>query len=139
MDEYSKTKPTRAQLNAQKNIYHVFVRALKLRAQVGLHSHEHVAPQPIQIDLSVAVHEPEIAQSTNIVCYESLTAQIAKTIAGGHIDLVETLAAKIADKIMTDKRILQLHLRIEKPNAIENAQAAGIEIERIQNGYKTNS
>ena len=53
-------------------------------------------------------------------------------IAQGHIDLVETLADMIADALLVDRRIRQLRVQVEKPDAIDQAQSVGIAIERLQ-------
>jgi dihydroneopterin aldolase len=66
------------------------------------------------------------------VCYEAITNHIKKLIAQGHVDLVETLAEMIAEDLLANFPIQRLSVRIEKPNAIDEAAGVGIEIERLR-------
>ena len=50
----------------------------------------------------------------------------------GHIDLVETLAERIADRLMEDPRLVQIRVQIEKPQAIDQAASVGIAISRLR-------
>ena len=49
---------------------------------------------------------------------------------GGHLNLVETLAEKIAAHCLADKRVKVARVRIEKLKVIAEAQSVGVEIER---------
>ena len=53
-------------------------------------------------------------------------------ITNGHVDLVETLAKTIADDLLSRFPIQRLCVRIEKPDAIHEAESVGIEIERLR-------
>ena len=47
-----------------------------------------------------------------------------------HINLAETLAEKILEACLADKRVKSAKVRVEKLHALKSAQAAGVEIER---------
>ena len=66
----------------------------------------------------------------DVVCYNRLTQAIKAIIAEGHIKLVETLAERIAEVAMKHPMVLAATVRVEKPRAIAEAAAAGVEIER---------
>ncbi len=119
---------------AQRGLRHVFVRELKLMASIGIHPHERDQKQVIAIDVNVAVKENAAtpSQLSEVVCYETLCRQIRDLVDAGHIDLVETLAEDIARTILRDHRILMVRVSIEKPDAIAEAAAVGVEIERHQ-------
>lgn len=122
--------------NARRGLRHVFVNRLALEAQIGIHPHERAAPQTIwvSIDAAVAEHNAQATPSIeDVVCYEGISKKIIAIVARGHIDLVETLAETIADELMVDKRIVQVHIKVEKPDAISAADSVGIAIERLQN------
>ncbi len=111
----------------------VFVRGLKVEAMIGAYEHEKLAPQPLSIDLEVEVIEPSSPAADrleDVVCYNRLTEGIKAILAEGHIKLVETLAERIADLAMSHSMVLGVSVRIEKPNAIAAADAAGVEIVR---------
>ena len=53
-------------------------------------------------------------------------------IAEGHVNLVETLAERIAAACLKDRRVMAARVRIEKPEIIPNARSVGVEIERAR-------
>lgn len=127
--------------SATRGLRHVFVNRLALNARIGIHPHERAAAQNIFVSVDAAVAEQDLASDPaiepaieDVVCYEGICKEIEAIIASGHIDLVETLAETIADRLMQDKRIMQLHVKIEKPDAIKAAESVGIAIERLQTG-----
>jgi len=111
----------------------VFVTGLVLDAFIGAYDHEQGAPQPVRIDIEIDVIEPANPVSDNledVVCYNKLTQGIRAIIDEGHIKLVETLAERIADLALGHAMVNSVCVRIEKPNAIAEAAAAGVEIFR---------
>ena len=121
---------------ATRGLRHVFIQNLTLPARVGIYAHERANPQDLTISLDVAVLENATAQPEKIddvVCYEKLVLQIKQILNETHYDLIETLADVIAEKLMQDKRIAKLRIRLGKPSAISEAENVGIEIERLAN------
>ncbi len=111
----------------------VFVRGLKLDASIGAYDYEKAAPQPLSIDIEIEVIEPVDPTGDrleDVVCYNRLTQGVKAIIAEGHIKLVETLAERIAELAMAHPMVIAAAVRIEKPNAIAEAEAAGVEILR---------
>ena len=47
------------------------------------------------------------------------------------LDDLEVLAEDIASRLLADKRIIRLRIRLEKPEAIAEAAGVGVEIERL--------
>lgn len=120
--------------SATRGLRRVFIRDLILQARIGIHDHERAQSQPIVINIDASVEEDTsaIADTINdVVCYETLTLQIKDVIARGHTDLVEVLAENIADTLLRDQRIMRLRIRLEKPDAIDEAAGVGVEIERL--------
>ena len=121
--------------SAARGLRHVFINQLTLLAQIGIHPHERRAAQPIHISVNAAVPEAHGSNPESldeVVCYEAITNRIKKLIAQGHVDLVETLAEMIAEDLLAHFPIQRLCVRIEKPDAIEEAAGVGIEIERLR-------
>ena len=124
--------------SATRGLRRVFIRDLVLPARIGIHDHERAQAQPVIINVDASVEEAvEGADNTmtgtiaDVVCYETLTKQIKEVLGGGHTDLVEELAEEIADRLLTDARIIRLRIRLEKPEAIAEAAGVGVEIERL--------
>lgn len=111
----------------------VFVHGLMLDAYIGAYESEQGVTQPIRIDIDMEVIEPANPVSDaleDIVCYDRMTDGVKAILAEGHIKLVETLAERVADLALSHPMVLSIMVRIIKPNAIKEAQAAGVEIIR---------
>jgi len=132
MSERTKVQPLRI-ADAKKRIRHVFVRDLELDANIGVHRHEKGQLQPVRInvDLTVEEFEGEVGDKlANVVDYEAVVDGIKAILAGGHLNLVETLAERVAAHCLADKRVKVARVRIEKLKVIAEAQSVGVEIER---------
>ena len=121
--------------NSQAPVQHVFIRDLMLTALIGVYSHEKEKPQPIRINLDLGVKE-NLASSDDrlaeVVSYEEVADDVRKLVASGHVNLVETLAQRIADMCFRDRRVEAVRVRVEKLAVFEDAASAGVEIERFR-------
>ena len=111
----------------------VFVRDLVLDAYIGVYAAEQGVSQPVRIDIEIEVAEPSAPEADrleDVMCYNRLTQGVKDIIAAGHIKLVETLAERIAALALSHAMALSVRVRVEKPRAIEEADAAGVEIIR---------
>ena len=116
-------------------VRHVFVKDLEIIALLGVHEQERIKPQRIivNIDLSVAEGSSAIEDDIrNVVSYEVVVRKVEKIVAEGHVNLVETLAERIAAACLADVRVLAARVRIEKPDIIPNARSVGVEVERVR-------
>ncbi len=121
---------------AHPNIRHVFVRDLVIPALIGVHKHEKDGQQNIRINLDMEIPEAENSikdRLSDVVCYEEIVDGIREIVNAGHINLVETLAEKIAARILVDQRIERVRVKIEKLDIFADASSVGIEIERSHN------
>tara|TARA_B110000881_G_C18151439_1_gene306300 strand:- start:85 stop:495 length:411 start_codon:yes stop_codon:yes gene_type:complete len=119
--------------DAETLIQHVFIRDLTLPALIGVYIHEKENPQPIRINLDLAVKENMTANKdrlADVVSYEEIADGVRKLIASGHVNLVETLAQQIADMCFSHQRVQTVRVRVEKLAVFEDAVSAGVEIER---------
>lgn len=125
--------PVPAIAEASQPARRVFVRDLLLDALIGIYPEERVKPQKILINLDLWVAETpgEPPRSyAEVVCYENLVTRSKALLAQGHVDLVETLAERLAGLCLDDPRVLRARVRVEKPDAIAEAAGVGVEIER---------
>ena len=113
---------------------HIFVEGLQIEASIGVHPHEHEQSQPVIINIELDMGDmpaPEDDRLHETLDY-GLVAQKAEEIAlEAHVQLVETLAARIAEwALAEDDRVQACRVRISKPQALLKARAAGVEIVR---------
>jgi FolB domain-containing protein len=113
----------------------IFIENLNTYGILGIHPHEQRKPQPIRIsarvttDISRAAENDDILQSIN---YSTLAKQIAEFVDTTHFFTIEALIENLTKQILQDRRINSVWLRIEKPNAVPNADTVGVEITRQQ-------
>jgi len=120
--------------NATRGLRHVFVNRLAVEASIGIHPHEREKKQTIWLTIDAGVLEDSATPEAigDVVCYEDMCRIATALASDGHIDLVETLAERIADRLMEDPRLVQIRVQIEKPQAIDQAASVGIAISRLR-------
>jgi dihydroneopterin aldolase len=120
--------------DAAKGIRHLFVHDLVLACRIGVHPHERDRPQKVRLNLDLAVAEtssPPRDELAEVVDYAALVERVRNALGTSHVNLVETLAEQIAAICLEDPRVRSARVRVEKPDAIADAAAVGVEIERI--------
>ena len=109
----------------------VFIRNLELLARIGIHGHEQGMPQPVRINVDLeTIHVGDADRLVDVVDYEEIATGIRAIVAAGHINLAETLAERIAQACLSDRRVQRVKVRVEKLHALPGAEAAGVEIIR---------
>ncbi len=121
--------------DAAARMRHVFVRDLVLDARVGVMRRERGVKQRVRINLDLAVVEGEFALSdrlADVVCYDAITSDVRRLVASGHVNLIETLAERIAALCLERPRVGSVRVRVEKLDVYPDAASVGVEIERRQ-------
>jgi dihydroneopterin aldolase len=120
--------------DAATAIRHVFIRNLQVQAQIGVYRHERGAKQPVRINVDLAVEDRASIEDRleQVVDYATITAKIHAIVDAGHINLAETLAERIAGACFDDTRVKTARVRVEKLDALSDAESAGVEIERTR-------
>ena len=110
----------------------VFVRDLVLKTQIGVHPHEKGGVQRVRINVELAVTDDGAADDNirNVVSYEDIVGAVKRLIDGDHINLVETLAERIATALLKDRRVNAARIRVEKLDVFPDTAGVGVEIER---------
>ena len=106
----------------------VFVRGLELQAEIGLYAHERGRRQPLVVDVTLTVAPKPVAGLGDLVNYEMVASKARAIVEGGHIELVESFAEALAAACLEDARVLKVEVRVQKPEAISGAAAAGVAI-----------
>ena len=111
------------------SISKVFVTGVQVQAQIGVYRHEIGRVQPLIVDVELDVPTNSSDRLVETVNYETIL-KAAQDLAGqGHVDLVETIAHRLAEKCLEDVRVSRARVRIEKPLALApHAVGAGVEI-----------
>jgi dihydroneopterin aldolase len=109
----------------------IFVRGLVLPISIGVYDEEQGITQKVSFTIEATVASgvsPKGDAIHEVPSYDDLVGAVKAIVAAGHINLVETLAARIADRCLKDKRIVSVLVRVEK---LERGPASvGVEIVR---------
>jgi len=106
---------------------------------IGIHKHEKINKQKIVFNIVIDVNQnifPDENNLSSIVDYEKITNKLKNLAKNKKYNFLESLAEDSFNEIFADKRINSVKIKIEKPNAIENAQSVGIEVFKSRNDYE---
>lgn len=109
----------------------IFVRGLVLPVAIGVYDEEQGVTQKVSFTVEAQVAPSVEAKGDAIAevpSYDDLVGAVKSVLKDGHINLVETLAERIAEHCLRDKRIVSVLVRVEK---LERGPASvGVEIVR---------
>ena len=111
----------------------IFLNDFMIDANIGVYKHEKIKSEPLRINIIAKVKNPKKINDDklySVVCYNQISKKIKKIIKSGHTILLEKLAEKIFQECFKNKRIQTMKIRLEKLDAIQEAESAGIEVER---------
>jgi dihydroneopterin aldolase len=112
--------------------YRVFVRDLVVPCSIGIYPREKGLRRRVRVNAELAIEEP-ISRSdefAEVVNYETIVTGIKAIAEAGHINLVETLADRVATLCLADPRVAAVRVVIEKLDVYPEAESVGILLER---------
>ncbi|MGH6815967.1 MAG: dihydroneopterin aldolase [Hyphomicrobiaceae bacterium] len=113
----------------------VFVEGFELMGSVGVTERERRYEQRVVVSLDLEVVDTYDGRSDaieDVYDYDRAIGIVKAAVAAGHVDLIETLAERIAADCLTDGQVLCARVRIEKPDVVPDCRAVGIEIVRCR-------
>lgn len=111
----------------------LFIRDLVMPCAIGIHDHEKGARQNVRINVDLDIADPDAPHHDRIdevVSYDDIVSGIRSLVGAGHINLAETLAERVADLCLADRRVARATVRIEKLDVLSDAESIGVEIVR---------
>jgi dihydroneopterin aldolase len=111
----------------------LFVRDLETVGSIGVHEHEKRYEQRILISADLWVRDDYDGTSdrlADVLDYGKVVNDIVMLAEREHVNLIETLAERIARQCLSDARVERVRVRIEKPDVARSCKGVGIEIER---------
>lgn len=110
---------------------HVFVRDLVLPVAIGAYGHEHGHTQRVRFNVDVEVARvagPD--DMRGVFSYDVVMDAIKMILASGHVELVETMAERLAASILPHERVRAVMVQIEKLDVAPGAVGVRIRRER---------
>lgn len=111
----------------------VIINDLRVRGIIGIHHRERERPQDIIINIVLFADLRKAGETDDIgdcVNYQIIAEDVRTHAERAKRLTVEALAADIADLCLRVAGVERVRVRVEKPDAIKYARAAGVEIER---------
>ena len=111
----------------------VFLRDLKVETVIGIWDWERKIRQTVSIDLDMGADIARAAKTDSIedtLNYKAVAKQVQQFVAAAEFQLVETMAEKIAELVLTEFDIPWIQVRVSKPGAIRGAKNVGVVIRR---------
>ncbi len=98
----------------------IALRGLRVRGFHGVLASEREAGQDFVVDAVLSVNVREAAASDDLedtVDYGALALRLAEVVAGEPVDLIETLAERLAAVCLSDPRVERAEVTVHKPSA----------------------
>ena len=117
----------------------VFIKDFMIQEIIGIHEHEKIKKQKIKFNIVVDVNQntvPDEKDIKSIIDYEKITNKLENLVKNKKYNFLESLAEDSFKEIFEDKRINSVKIKIEKPDAIKNADSVGVEVFKSRNDYE---
>ena len=113
----------------------VFIDRLEVKTIIGIHPFEKQTPQRVVVSVEMTVLEtgsPGSDRFDEVVDYERIVNEVRATVLAGQVNLIETLAERIAVVCLVDRRVRCARITVEKPDIFADCAGVGVTIERRQ-------
>lgn len=130
--EWTIARPESHLRDGEAERYRVFVRDLVVPCSIGIYPREKGLRRRVRVNAELAVSEAisgkdDFAEAVN---YETIVAGIKSIAEAGHINLVETLADRIATLCLADPRVSSVRIVVEKLDVYPETESVGVLLER---------
>ncbi len=113
----------------------IFIEQLKLNTIIGIHHWEREQEQPVILDIEIGYSTKSAAQSDQIkdsINYFSVCERMKELAKNHSYQLVESFAEEVSRIIIKEFMAEQVQVKLSKPNAVGEADAVGVIIQRHQ-------
>lgn len=111
----------------------VFISDLRIETIIGIYDWERKVKQTISLDLEMGADIQRAAATDAIedtLNYKAVSKRLIGFVGESEYQLVETLAEKIAEIVISEFSVPWLRLTVHKPGAVRGSRDVGVIIER---------
>ncbi len=115
----------------------ILIKDLLTRCIVGVNPDERREKQDVLINITLCVDLRAAGVSDAIadaVDYRTIKKSVLAAVEPSGFNLVEALAEHVAQVCLTEPRVRQVTVTVEKPSALRFARSVGVEITRRREG-----
>jgi 7,8-dihydroneopterin aldolase/epimerase/oxygenase len=113
----------------------IFLRDIRVMADIGIHDFEKAAPQPLLINIDLWVEAPraDLADDIgNVLDYDFVRGGVVALVKSRRFNLQETLVHAILDLCLTKPQVLVARVSSAKTDVYPDVAEAGYEATRIR-------
>lgn len=111
----------------------IYLHDLRIDTVIGVYQWERCIKQTIVIDLDMGTDIRAAAATDRLedtLNYKAVAKRVSEFVGNSEFFLVETLAERVAQIILSEFNVPWLKLRLNKPGAVRGARDVGVVIER---------
>jgi dihydroneopterin aldolase len=113
-----------------REVDHVFVRDLVMPVEIGAYGFERGHAQRVRFNVDVEVYRIAGPDDMRMAfSYDVIMDAIKIILAAGHIELVETIAERLAESVLSHERVHAIGVEVEKLDVVAPG-AVGVRIRR---------
>lgn len=115
----------------------VYISDLKIETVIGIFDWERQVKQTVTLNLEMAADIAGAARSdsiTDALDYKAISKRLLDFVSNSHFQLVETLAERTCELLLTEFKVSWVRLKLGKPGAVTHAADVGVIIERGARG-----
>jgi len=115
-----------------REIDHIFVRDLVIPVEIGAYDFERGRTQRVRFNVDVDVTRVSAGgdDMRNVFSYDVIMDAIKMILASGHIEMVETIAERLAELVLRHERVQGVNVQVEKLDVAPGAVGVRIRRER---------
>lgn len=113
----------------------VYIKELQIETIIGIYDWERERKQIVSLDLDMGTDIRPAAATEDIskaLDYKAVSKRLIAFIEASEFLLIETMAERIAEIVLSEFSVAWLRLRVGKPGAVTGARDVGVIIERGQ-------
>ena len=123
-------------LKKKKDYDKIHIRDLLVSCIIGLNKEERLKKQDIIINITLYTDLKKACQSDHIedsLDYEVIIKNVISLVKGSSFFIIEKLAEEIAQICLKNSKVIQAHVTVDKPQALQCSRSVAVEIDRYQN------
>ena len=116
----------------------IHLERLRVQANVGILEHELRARQLLLVSIVAELPQAPALPATDEVAavldYRLLRGIALEEVGRGHVNMLETLAGRIAQRVLGLDGVHRVRVRVDKPNIFPDCAGVGIEVTQRRSG-----
>jgi D-erythro-7,8-dihydroneopterin triphosphate epimerase len=111
----------------------IYIHDLMLRCIIGIYPQERSEKQDVVVNVAMECDLARAGQTDRIedtVDYESIKKEIIRLVEGSSFNLIEKLAAEVAQVCLAAAGVRRVTVTVDKPGALRFTRSVAVEITR---------